>query len=543
MSNIILPAGYKPALNLYDTQMAIGTVKRLFADTLCATLNLRRVSAPLFVEASTGLNDDLNGVERKVSFDMKDTGVTAEVVQSLAKWKRKALKDYDFHVGKGLYCDMNAIRRDEELDNLHSVYVDQWDWEKVIREEDRNLDYLKNVVRAIVSAVCATEMNLHAMFPQLERLPLHTPNVTFITTQELEDLYPALTPKERENAFVKEHGTTFLMQIGRKLRSGKPHDGRAPDYDDWDLNGDLLFWNDPLERSYELSSMGIRVSPESLDRQLREAHDYARSKGVAIKGDIPIGVSRTGVDVWMSPRLFDTGSSAGAPPDDFSTTGQNWGFPIYDWEEMSRDGYAWWRARLAKMSEYFDAYRIDHILGFFRIWEVPLGAVNALLGEFNPSSPYSEQDILSYGFAFDRNRDTAVDYSSDDVLWLEYRHGRGGFYCPRITPFATECFARLPEEQKRAFERIHNDFYYCRHNEMWRSVGRLRLSALVGSAPMLACGEDLGMIPDCVPEVMREEQILSLEIERMPKAMGCEFSDVSGYPYLSVCTTSSPPVG
>ena len=271
MSKIILPAGYTPALNLYDTQRAIGTVKRLFADTLCATLNLRRVSAPLFVEAASGLNDDLNGVERKVSFNIKDTGVTAEVVQSLAKWKRKALKDYDFHVGKGLYCDMNAIRRDEELDNLHSVYVDQWDWEKVIREEDRNLDYLKGVVRGIVSAVCATEMNLHAMFPQLEKLPLHSPSVTFITSQELEDLYPALTPKERENAFVKEHGTTFLMQIGRALRSGKPHDGRAPDYDDWDLNGDLLFWNDPLECSYELSSMGIRVSPESLDRQLTEA--------------------------------------------------------------------------------------------------------------------------------------------------------------------------------------------------------------------------------------------------------------------------------
>ena len=169
MSKIILPAGYTPALNLYDTQRAIGTVKRLFADTLCATLNLRRVSAPLFVEAASGLNDDLNGVERKVAFDIRDTGVTAEVVQSLAKWKRKALKDYDFHVGKGLYCDMNAIRRDEELDNLHSVYVDQWDWEKVIREEDRNLDYLKGVVRGIVSAVCATEMNLHAMFPQLEK--------------------------------------------------------------------------------------------------------------------------------------------------------------------------------------------------------------------------------------------------------------------------------------------------------------------------------------------------------------------------------------
>ena len=180
MSKIIIPENYTPALNLYDTQRAIGTVKRLFADTLCATLNLYRVSAPLFLEASTGLNDDLNGVERKVTFDIKDSGTEAQVVQSLAKWKRKALKDYGFRVGKGLYCDMNAIRRDEELDNLHSVYVDQWDWEKVIREEDRNEAYLKSVVRSIVSAVCATEMNLHAMFPQLQDLPLHTPNVIFI---------------------------------------------------------------------------------------------------------------------------------------------------------------------------------------------------------------------------------------------------------------------------------------------------------------------------------------------------------------------------
>lgn len=175
MSKIIIPANYTPALNLYDTQRAIGTVKRLFADTLCATLNLYRVSAPLFVEASTGLNDDLNGVERKVTFDTKDSGIEVQVVQSLAKWKRKALKDYGFRVGKGLYCDMNAIRRDEDMDNLHSIYVDQWDWEKVIREEDRNETYLKNVVRSIVSAVCATEMNLHAMFPQLQDLPLHTP--------------------------------------------------------------------------------------------------------------------------------------------------------------------------------------------------------------------------------------------------------------------------------------------------------------------------------------------------------------------------------
>ena len=174
-------------------------------------------------------------------------------------------------MGKGLYCDMNAIRRDEDLDNLHSIYVDQWDWEKVIRLEDRNEAYLKSVVRSIVSAVCATEMNLHAMFPQLQELPLHSPNVAFITTQELEDQYPDLTPKERENAFVKEHGTTFLMKIGAPLKSGKPHDGRAPDYDDWDLNGDLLFWNDPLQCSYELSSMGIRVSPESMDKQLTMA--------------------------------------------------------------------------------------------------------------------------------------------------------------------------------------------------------------------------------------------------------------------------------
>ena len=241
MSKTIIPANYTPALNLYDTQRAIGTVKRLFADTLCATLNLYRVSAPLFLEASTGLNDDLNGVERKVTFDIKESGIEAQVVQSLAKWKRKALKDYDFRVGKGLYCDMNAIRRDEDLDNLHSIYVDQWDWEKVIRLEDRNEAYLKSVVRSIVSAVCATEMNLHAMFPQLQELPLHSPNVTFITTQELEDQYPDLTPKERENAFVKENGTTFLMKIGAPLKSGKPHDGRAPDYDDWDLNGELPY--------------------------------------------------------------------------------------------------------------------------------------------------------------------------------------------------------------------------------------------------------------------------------------------------------------
>ena len=271
MSKVTIPAGYKTPLSTYEMQRAIEFIKSNFQVNLGQALNLRRVSAPLFVEENSGLNDNLNGVERPVSFDIPDVGAQGQVVHSLAKWKRLALKRYDFKPGKGLFTDMNAIRRDEEVDNLHSVYVDQWDWEKVIREEDRNEAYLKSVVRSIVSAVCATEMNLHAMFPQLQDLPLHTPNVIFITTQELEDKYPDLTPKERENAFVKENGTTFLMKIGAPLKSGKPHDGRAPDYDDWDLNGDLLFWNDPLQCSYELSSMGIRVSPESMDKQLTMA--------------------------------------------------------------------------------------------------------------------------------------------------------------------------------------------------------------------------------------------------------------------------------
>ena len=272
MSDIVIPKNYKSQLNLYETQVAIKTVKDFFQGLLAERLHLLRVSAPLFVDPTSGLNDNLNGVERPVNFHIAAQGDReAEIVQSLAKWKRYALQKYGFQPGEGLYTDMSAIRQDEETDNIHSIYVDQWDWEKIITVEDRNETYLKNVVRCIVSAVCATEMNLHAMFPQLQDLPLHTPNVTFITTQELEDKYPDLTPKERENAFVKENGTTFLMKIGAPLKSGKPHDGRAPDYDDWDLNGDLLFWNEPLQCSYELSSMGIRVSPESMDRQLTMA--------------------------------------------------------------------------------------------------------------------------------------------------------------------------------------------------------------------------------------------------------------------------------
>ena len=271
MSKVFIPAGYHSCLSLYDTQKAISLIKRVFEDTLCGNLNLSRVSAPLFVEASTGLNDDLNGVERPVSFDVPDIGRDAQVVHSLAKWKRLALHRYGFRPGKGLYTDMNAIRRDETLDNIHSIYVDQWDWEKVITPEERNVAYLKATVQSIVDAIVSTQRTLRAIYPQLNTVPDLVPEVTFITTQELEDRYPELTPKERENAIARECGTVFLMQIGGKLRSGQPHDGRAPDYDDWDLNGDLLFWNEPLQCSYELSSMGIRVSPESMDKQLTMA--------------------------------------------------------------------------------------------------------------------------------------------------------------------------------------------------------------------------------------------------------------------------------
>ena len=294
MSGSFIPPSYAPKLNLYDTQKAIGLLKRLFEDTLGGSLNLRRVSAPLFVEASTGLNDDLNGVERPVSFDIPAAGRDAQVVHSLAKWKRLALHRYQFSVGEGLYTDMNAIRRDEQPDNLHSIYVDQWDWEKVLAPRDRNEDYLKETVRTIVECICQTQATLRAMFPQLLSLPLVERQVTFVTAQELEDRWPDLSAKEREDAWVKDHPTTFLMGIGGALKSGRPHDGRAPDYDDWALNGDILVWNPVLERAFELSSMGIRVSPESLDRQLTLAGcDDRRSlpfHRMLLSGELPLTI-------------------------------------------------------------------------------------------------------------------------------------------------------------------------------------------------------------------------------------------------------------
>ena len=265
MSKLTIPAGYKMPLTNNELQRAIELIHADFQHNLTVRLNLHRVSAPLFVDGATGLNDDLNGVERPVSFDIPDVGTEGQVVHSLAKWKRLALKRYEFQEGTGLYTDMNAIRRDEELDNLHSIYVDQWDWEKHISLQDRTVPYLKDTVRDIVGCICDTATALRNAYPVLTFRPCR--DVYFITTQELEDRYPGLTPSQRERAVCEEHHTVFLMQIGKTLSSGVKHDGRAPDYDDWELNGDILMWNPVLQSQFEVSSMGIRVDAPALSRQ------------------------------------------------------------------------------------------------------------------------------------------------------------------------------------------------------------------------------------------------------------------------------------
>ena len=270
MSKVYIPEGYKATLGLYDTQTAIGMLKRLFEERLCYVLNLKRVSAPLFVDRESGLNDNLSGVERPVEFDILDIGKRkVQVVQSLAKWKRLALKKYGFTIGTGLYTDMNAIRRDETLDAIHSIYVDQWDWERVITPEKRNIQELKFTVQGIVLAICDTLEVVKKKYPRITTELCR--EVKFITSQELEDKYPDLTSKEREHAICREYKTVFIMQIGDKLLSGEPHDGRAPDYDDWELNGDIILWNEILDRAFEISSMGIRVNREALERQLQQS--------------------------------------------------------------------------------------------------------------------------------------------------------------------------------------------------------------------------------------------------------------------------------
>lgn len=292
MNSIHIPKNYKPSLTLYQTQNAIAIIKRSFQDTLAAALNLKRVSAPLFVDPATGLNDDLNGRERPVSFDTPAVNICAEVVHSLAKWKRMALYRYSFRPGKGLYTDMNAIRRDEDLDNLHSIYVDQWDWEKVITKRERNLDYLKQTVQAIVTCICHTLDTVAAHYPQIR---MHIcREVSFITAQELEDCYPEAEPEQREYLYAKEHGTVFIMKIGGKLRSGRPHSGRAPDYDDWELNGDIIFYYPLLDCAMEISSMGIRVDGKALDRQLILSNCNERREllfhRLLLKDELPLSI-------------------------------------------------------------------------------------------------------------------------------------------------------------------------------------------------------------------------------------------------------------
>ena len=266
---------YTSSLSLRETERAIKLIKDHFERELAAALHLERISAPLFVVPESGLNDDLNGVERKVSFDVKSLdGKTVEVVQSLAKWKRNALGRYGFSDGEGLYTDMNAIRRDEVLSNLHSIYVDQWDWERVIRHEDRNMDFLQEIVRRIYDTVRDTEIYICRQYPAFS--PILPETIRFITSQELEDLYPDVSPKERENRITARYGAVFVSQIGGRLASGVRHDGRAPDYDDWSLNGDILLWFPVLSCSLEISSMGIRVDEYSLPQQLAEAECESR---------------------------------------------------------------------------------------------------------------------------------------------------------------------------------------------------------------------------------------------------------------------------
>ena len=337
-----------------------------------------------------------------------------------------------------------------------------------------------------------------------------------------------------------------------------------------------------------------------LDKQLREVRDYAHSRGVAIKGDIPIGISRNSVDAWTQPRLFNLNSQAGAPPDDFSVLGQNWGLPTYNWEEMNRDGFAWWKARFSKMAEYFDAYRIDHILGFFRIWEIPSHSVHGLLGQFVPALPMSVDEIQSYGLTFqkdfmtkpfinenilnrifgekaDRVKETFVQHCHDDIYEMrsefdtqrkveayfaerkdeESRNICEGLYTlisnvlfvpdrkhpsmyhPRIAVQNDFIFEVLSPEEKEVFNRLYNHYYYQRHNQFWYQEAMKKLPILTQSTSMLVCGEDLGMVPDCVPWVMEQLQILSLEIQRMPKNPQHEFGHVWEYPYRSVCTIST----
>ncbi len=322
--SLIIPENYKSSLDIRKTELAIKNVKDFFERALAANLNLSRVSAPLFVAPESGLNDNLNGVERPVDFGVREQGDrTVEIVHSLAKWKRHALKRYGFHRGEGLYTDMNAIRRDEDTDNIHSIFVDQWDWERIIDKEERNETTLKNHVETVYKSILETEDYMTVLYPYIPKvLP---DRITFVTTQELEDKYPEKTPQEREYEAVKEYGAIFLMQIGDKLASGKPHDGRAPDYDDWSLNGDIIVYYQLLDIAMELSSMGIRVDEKAMKEQLEKAGCTEREKlpfqKEILNGELPytigggIGQSRICMFFLKKSHIGEVQSSLWKPED------------------------------------------------------------------------------------------------------------------------------------------------------------------------------------------------------------------------------------
>lgn len=334
MDGLRLPADYKSRLSLKETQRAIKLTKDTFQNNLARALNLDRVTAPIIVKSGCGINDDLNGVERKVSFDMGTVGGSAEVVQSLAKWKRMALLRYGYQPGEGIYTDMSAIRRDDLCDSTHSIYVDQWDWERVINASNRDIDFLKGIVRLIVNALADTKDKVNLLYPQLSHFMER--EVFFITTQELLDMYPDLSPKEREDAITKEHKTVFLMQIGDVLSNGEKHDGRAPDYDDWSLNGDILVWNEIIESSFELSSMGIRVDADSLKEQLKKADaedrlQYEYHQKIA-DGTLPLtiggGIGQSRMCMFMLEKAHIGEVQVSVWPDDMIKTCEEHGITL-----------------------------------------------------------------------------------------------------------------------------------------------------------------------------------------------------------------------
>ncbi len=335
MSSIIIPKDYDAKYGIMETEKAIKLIKDFFETELSKALNLTRISAPLFVKKVTGLNDNLNGVERPVSFEMKDyEGETIEIIHSLAKWKRLALKRYGVEAGEGIYTDMNAIRRDEDLDNTHSIYVDQWDWEKVIKREDRNLNFLEDTVNKIYSVFKKTEDMLVGKYDKCKKfLP---EKVTFITSQELENMYPELAPSERENKFAKEKGAIFITQIGKELASGEKHDGRAPDYDDWELNGDLIMWNPVLDSALELSSMGIRVDETSLLKQLEISGAEERKEleyhKMLLEGQLPLtiggGIGQSRICMFLLQKAHIGEVQASIWSDDIVRTCENEGINL-----------------------------------------------------------------------------------------------------------------------------------------------------------------------------------------------------------------------